>query len=1090
MKKGKIWWSIIIILIFTAHSASAQISRQQAIDTVMNHIIAIDTATVNVYFANEVMTNEDIIILFNRDTVFCPFDTNYVFFVNDYPFANWEHPCRMLFIDKQSGSHIIAEQTANPSDIIELYTCIKRVQKPIKFQLPPADPDIIINKAKINPHLYAVLIAGALNPENPDDVYRFSNDLANMYCALKETYGYADENIFVHYRDGNWTNENYEADFDNDGIDDIDYDATKDRVTETLENLSGYSNTDPNVPQLAEDAFLTVYVSGHGGKNFNNNSSYISLQSDEYINWVDRFYAVEMYYLMKDINCSQMIFIMNQCYSGGFIPYLSPNNNWLCKKVDVYTASKDDEYGHGELYITSNQFEEFSYYLTAAVRGFYPDIINPSQPYCLVGEFPFEEIPLFWDHDDDYNPDVNNDGYVSLYEAFDYADNFDTWSPYGYHKIYPPFTDSENPQYDGDYLHDVLTLKGYAGLDIQNDYFYYTDLYLIGGTLSGYVEIKDNVTFLFGNEEAKIVSESLSIEDNVVFKAEYPSNKIITNNLTSGQNPQFTGISSRWNIYLNNPLMETTIENGYFDKVWLHNYGQKLTLNSCNFNNCYYLFSHTGDVLINKCDFDDSWIYAENFNQEDGTISITKCNFNSSIEKPAVDIWSYDNYHLADNTIVGYSNGIQIMQSGNGNAGGQFILQNEINNCTSAGIYVYNSYADIFSNTIEDNEYGVKLLGSGNVALGTYEIIDPSTIYQSISNNNSYEVYSSYSTFPKYFRFNKIIDEDNAGNPTDPLVYCNFTGNEDVNYRMDVKYNYWGNSFSASEDLFPANMYWYLPVWTPGAIIDDTEPEDMLLQIGIDYFTDGFYENAKSTFESVIQQYPQSIAAEAAMKELLRLEKYVNDDYEGLRTFYLTNNAISEDSILRCLGDQLANKCNVILQNWDSAVAWYENRILNPVSFEDSLFSIIDLGYTYLLMQNGFKSSHCGQLKEHKPENKNKHVDKRDYLLSLLPAQVKNQTTENMVKPSDADKVILFQNSPNPFSESTFIRFYNSDDSYVKVMLQDVTGKVAKIIYKDFTHAGYHKFTLNAATLTPGIYYLSIFSNEYKVDTKKIVVTN
>lgn len=47
-----------------------------------------------------------------------------------------------------------------------------------------------------------------------------------------------------------------------------------------------------------------------------------------------------------------------------------------------------------------------------------------------------------------------------------------------------------------------------------------------------------------------------------------------------------------------------------------------------------------------------------------------------------------------------------------------------------------------------------------------------------------------------------------------------------------------------------------------------------------------------------------------------------------------------------------------------------------------------------------------------------------------------------------------------------------------------------KETYKDFTHAGYHKFTLNAANLKPGIYYLSMFSNEYKVDTTKYIITN
>lgn len=74
------------------------------------------------------------------------------------------------------------------------------------------------------------------------------------------------------------------------------------------------------------------------------------------------------------------------------------------------------------------------------------------------------------------------------------------------------------------------------------------------------------------------------------------------------------------------------------------------------------------------------------------------------------------------------------------------------------------------------------------------------------------------------------------------------------------------------------------------------------------------------------------------------------------------------DTLLIQLADIFANQCNIKLSNWPDAINWYENRILNPPSVEDSIFAIIDLGYLYFLMENsGLKSAYKGSLKQFIP---------------------------------------------------------------------------------------------------------------------------
>jgi len=85
------------------------------------------------------------------------------------------------------------------------------------------------------------------------------------------------------------------------------------------------------------------------------------------------------------------------------------------------------------------------------------------------------------------------------------------------------------------------------------------------------------------------------------------------------------------------------------------------------------------------------------------------------------------------------------------------------------------------------------------------------------------------------------------------------------------------------------------------------------------------------------------------MRALIRLEQYAGNNYEQLKTYYLTNDTIINDSALALLGEWLSNRCDVELGNWPDAISWYENVILNPATLEDSVFAIVDRRLFYFL---------------------------------------------------------------------------------------------------------------------------------------------
>ncbi len=244
------------------------------------------------------------------------------------------------------------------------------------------------------PQKYAVLYSGGINPKKA--YTRYWNDLVWMYYILL-SYGYPNDHIYVIYKNG--TPESHYMP--------VHYPATHDSLATVFGIL--------NETMTFRDT-LFFFTTNHGG------GSGISvwtpmdhsgaLTHTQVANWLDM------------VPCDHMIVVMEQCYAGKFIPYISAD-----RRVILTACSVESSYGCD----TEGQWDEFVYHFMSAMIGWHlNDYTNP------------------------VDADYNDNGLVSLREAFIHAAFQDSWPET------PLYCDDDSGV--GHPVSDVLSLPvGYGG---------------------------------------------------------------------------------------------------------------------------------------------------------------------------------------------------------------------------------------------------------------------------------------------------------------------------------------------------------------------------------------------------------------------------------------------------------------------------------------------------------------------------------------------------------------------------------------------------------------------------------------------------
>lgn len=215
------------------------------------------------------------------------------------------------------------------------------------------------------PEKYAVLYSGGIIPSKAHS--RYWNDIIYMYFILC-MHGYPAENIYVVYKDG----------VGEDSYTPVDYPATHTSMDTVFDILAA---------EMGSRDTLFFYTTNHGGSGgisvWNPMDSSGALTHTQVADWLDM------------ITCDQMIIVMEQCVSGKFISHLSA--------VDrvIMTACKDDEGSYA--CDDEGNWDEFVYHFMCAL------------------------VSIPWNGDDvTVDADFNNDGYISMREAFIWAGAMDS----------------------------------------------------------------------------------------------------------------------------------------------------------------------------------------------------------------------------------------------------------------------------------------------------------------------------------------------------------------------------------------------------------------------------------------------------------------------------------------------------------------------------------------------------------------------------------------------------------------------------------------------------------------------------------------
>ncbi len=354
-----------------------------------------------------------------RSSYKVPFDS-YIFFIDDYPDANWEHPARLVFA---RGNRLeVIEVLAPPNILHEMIELTTRPDQPKALRTvntafrPKGTQDI--------DNAWAVLISGggSVGSNYP----RYYNDTRFIYETLL-SYGYDEDKIYILFADGTDPaidqsgGVNSDPDLDGDGDWDIGYSCTISNLDLVFDELAD---------MLGPFDQLFIYSTDHGGGGG-------AGDDDVYlVGWGENIDDSVFAGMLSDIECGRMVITMEQCFSGGFIDDLAANNRIIA------TACRFDQVSWGG--VTDSRYDEFVYHWTCAVNGGTPEGVA-------------------------VDSDGDGDGLVSMEEAFLYAETHDLADEEPQYSSMPDFLGSCT------FLYGLLTdapflvTSGYTSGDLTGD---------------------------------------------------------------------------------------------------------------------------------------------------------------------------------------------------------------------------------------------------------------------------------------------------------------------------------------------------------------------------------------------------------------------------------------------------------------------------------------------------------------------------------------------------------------------------------------------------------------------------------------------
>ncbi len=469
---------INLFLLFLALSnvvllGQERLTKETAWELVKSNLGLMNNDDIDVYRSSSLIGANTLIKTY-QDDIKSPNYKSLLFFIDFSPKENWGHPCSYVFVDIEKGrmSKIDAIMPPVLSDMKIIQLSKRSLMGEERLDVNKLKNELRSSTAsKLSPNDYAVIISGGIDKDA--NSIRYWNDCASIYSILRQKYGLPKENIKVIMADGTDPAEDYllgyksddddddlraykkvyassPLDLDGDGEADIEYAASKENISKVFDELGATLTSEDN---------LFVYVTDHGafteGKE---KESYICLWGRDSNDELLRIYDFEFAEELNKVGAKYISVCMEQCYSGGFIDDLTANNRIIA------TACRYDEVSWSNVQ-SRNKYDEFVYHWSAAVLGKYPN-----------GNIA--------------NADRNNDGVVSMEEAFIFARDNDDKTSFFFHRDYGWV--KETPQYSSipANLGEYVSLSQNDGLDVSNEFSINVSSEINRQTHKGEIDIK------------------------------------------------------------------------------------------------------------------------------------------------------------------------------------------------------------------------------------------------------------------------------------------------------------------------------------------------------------------------------------------------------------------------------------------------------------------------------------------------------------------------------------------------------------------------------------------------------------------------
>jgi len=383
MRKGL---AVLLLALLTWPALAINVTTQdQAVNLVEQALLPQGRNAVAIQIWGPVAANTEV-----RGTIETVASTpaeGYVVYIDPTPTANLFHPVIYAFVNRSTGEITTFDAQSPPANEMA-YTRIEtaiwtkmmaaeNVRAP-RIDNPPdnnADPD--------RGERWAVLANGGHNSSN--NHVRYWNDLSNIYIALVDIYGFSDDHIIVLCSDGlnpapdQSNGQNSDPDLDGDGDDDIMFSCTAQDVDNVFNYLAGV---------LTADDKLFVFWTDHGTSDGGWNTHFNLWNQEILYDW---HYAE----LMDAIPDCEKISTFEPCFSGGFLDDLNvPPGPTVASSA---CTNEESSWAMPPDYV----YDTYVFHWTAAVKG--------EDAYGT---------PV--------DADYNNDGVVTMDEAFRYAEIHDT----------------------------------------------------------------------------------------------------------------------------------------------------------------------------------------------------------------------------------------------------------------------------------------------------------------------------------------------------------------------------------------------------------------------------------------------------------------------------------------------------------------------------------------------------------------------------------------------------------------------------------------------------------------------------------------